>query len=126
MAVLEFSEIQTRRHELRHDAEATSATKDAVAHSFHGKFVSAVGTVADVIGRDGDLIVLFIVDGEILSCPLQKTRGPAMDETIEEVASWRKTDRVCVSGKLSWPDFQSDIGIGIATAEKSNGDAASS
>lgn len=121
MAVLEFSEVHTRRHALREDAGATTATKDAAARSMHGKTVHAVGVVEDVIGRDNALIVLFAVEGEVLTCPLERAHGRSMEETIAQVASWRKADRVSVSGKLNWPTFQAEFSIGITTVENGDG-----
>ena len=108
--------ILTRRHDLLADAGATTATKDAVARGFHGKVVRAVGVVEDVLGRDNELTVLLAVEDQTLKCPLERVHGRSMDDTIAEVKGWRKADRVEVTGKLQWPSFEADMGMGIATA----------
>ena len=118
MSVIEFSEIQARRNELREDAGATTATKDAAARGFHGRIISVEGVVEDVIGLESELTVLLAVEGEILSCPLVRVHGRSMEETVTEVGSLRKADRVFVTGKLTWPTFDGEMRIGIATAEK--------
>jgi len=118
MSALELSVMHARRQAMREDAGATSATRDALARSFHLKTVHAVGHVHDVLGHDDELSVLLAVGGEVLTCPLLRVHGRSMEETALEVLKWRKGDQVEVTGKLNWPSFSAEVRIEVLTASQ--------
>lgn len=120
MAVSELAEIQNQRREIAADEGATTLSKDVMARHFNGKTVHAVGTVEDVVGKNEDLTVLLGIEGEVLACPLVRVHGRSMEDTISEVASWRKGDRVEVTGKLTWPTFSEELRIDIVTVLKAD------
>ena len=118
MAVLELAEIQIQRREIAADEGATTLSKDILARHFNGKTIHAVGTVEDVVGKNEDLTVLLGTEGEVLQCPLVRVHGRSMEDTIRDVATWRKGDLVEVTGKLTWPIFSDELRIDILSVAK--------
>lgn len=115
MPTTQLAEVLHRRSRMAEDKDATTATKDALAKQYHGKNVSATGTVVDVEESDG-LAVTLNFDGLELVCPLIRTTGGYIEKTEKEVRSWRKGMRVEVDGKLEWTRFDSDLSITILNA----------
>lgn len=120
MAVFELAEIQTQRREIAADEGATTLSKDMLARHFSSKTVHAIGSVVDVVGQNEDLTVLLGVEGEVLKCPLVRVHGRSMEDTINEVATWRKGDLVEVTGKLTWASFSDELRIDILTVVKAD------
>ncbi|MDF1702267.1 MAG: hypothetical protein P1V36_14030 [Planctomycetota bacterium] len=118
MATLEFSEVLAQRQAMHDDAGATTTTKDAMARSFSGKTIRAVGTVDDVSGQGEELTVRLAIEGEIMVCPLVRVHGRSMEATVTEATSWRRGEQVEVIGKLVWKSFSEELKIEILTAER--------